>query len=509
MKAFFSLFIITSLSQSLTIVNDESNNIEFEIPSGDVPTIIFRGTGILNKTIAKEAQNKKKIIIEEGITEIENKAFYQSPLKLKDEEFIYEEIELPRSLKRIGDLAFKTQGHELIRVRFPDYNEGNSYDNINESELEKFYSLREIGDYAFSGQKLTEHNIPPTFTLLGKNSFEFCLFQSIKLNSKIQTIENYAFHFCQNLKEITLPSLVTRVSISSFENCRSLQSVSWLSEKVELFGYNAFYGCSSLEDFIFPKVGSGFYSCGYFFQNCYSLKRCIFPKQIKDGNIGRGTFLNCKNLKEVYLPENIHQIPQDFFRNSSIEYAYLPINVNIIGFNAFRDCQKLKFVHFQHQGTITIDTNVFIGSNNIEVAVIEGNITRIDEHLMEVKTFCYMGIENPTIEEGSFDSSKTNLYLTKRFEETNPNVKFGNNTNFEGYSYHIQQSGTCNLPKIYTEFDDNNKKDKTISTLTIVLIVVCILAFLSIVAMIIVIIYVKKRRNGQEIEDQNSISENI
>lgn len=177
----FFLFLFTKSSNSVQNeykhLEESNNNVSYEIPVDDDKTIIFKGTGIITVSIAKAAQNKKKIIIEEGITEIENKAFYQSSLRRKDEEFNYEEVELPCSLVRIGYLSFKTQGHELKTVHFPKID--------SKSDPESFYSLREIGDYAFSGQPLIEHNIPNTFIELGNNAFESSQLKHIERSERI------------------------------------------------------------------------------------------------------------------------------------------------------------------------------------------------------------------------------------------------------------------------------------------------------------------------------------
>ena len=497
----FFLFLFTKSSNSVQNeykhLEESNNNVSYEIPVDDDKTIIFKGTGIITVSIAKAAQNKKKIIIEEGITEIENKAFYQSSLRRKDEEFNYEEVELPCSLVRIGYLSFKTQGHELKTVHFPKID--------SKSDPESFYSLREIGDYAFSGQPLIEHNIPNTFIELGNNAFESSQLKHIKLNHKLNKISNYAFLFCQSLSEIEIPSSVTNIGTSSFESCSSLHRFSWTSNEVKEFGYNAFYGCVSLCEFSFPTRGSGFCGHGFFFENCVKLFRCELPSEI-EGEIGRGSFLNCVSLKEVTMPKNVVRVPSDFMRNTSIEFAYLPASVSSIGTKAFSDCKRLRYVHISNRGRVELEAQVFAGSGNIEVAVIEGNVTRIEEKNLKAKILCYNGIENPSITDDSFDTHKTKIFLTNDFAEKNKNKKFGNSSSFVGYDYQIQNEGTCRLP------DQNNnheKEDKSIKILTILLIVFCVLAALSIAAVVVVLIITRKKNNAQVIEDQNSISDNL
>lgn len=488
------MFIFIFIKSSISIQEEHekrvenSDNIWYEI-SEDSQTITFKGTGILTVSIAKSAQNKKKIIIDEGITEIENKAFYQSWHRRKDEEFNYEEVELPRSLIRIGYLSFKTQGHSLRRVHFPE----------NKEKSDSFYSLHEIGDYAFSCQQLKEHNIPNTFTILGHNAFESTDITHIEFNNKLNSIPNYAFLFCKSLTEIELPESITSIGISSFENCKNLKKISWKSNEVNEFGYNSFYGCVSLEEFKFPKKGNGFSSTGFFFENCIKLTKCEFPSEVKN-DIGRGTFMNCINLKEVKFPENLKRVPCDFLRNTSIEFAYLPTSVCEIGTKAFSFCNKLRYVHISHRGTIHLDAEVFFESNNIEIAVIDGNISRIEERNLVAKVLCYNGIENPIINDIAFDTSKTKIFLTSRFADNNPNEKFGNSSFFDGYEYEFQKDGTCKLP-------DQHGKKKILSTLEIVLIVVGVVAALLIVAAIVTFIVIKKKRTNFNVVDQALISE--
>lgn len=501
----FSLFFISSLiyssiSTKHQIHISEEGNVSYEIPTNDETTIIFKGTGILNRTIAKYAQNKKKIIIEEGILEVSDKAFYQSSLHRPDEEFKYEEVELPCSLIRIGYLSFKTQGHELTRVHFPEQPKSHT-------ETSSFYSLRDIGDYAFSGQPLRDHNIPCTFTTIGNNAFESTLITHIEFNNEIDTIPRYCFLRCFLLVSVDLPSSLTRISASSFECCFGLERISFESSEIREVGYNSFYGCSSLTEIVFPFHGSGFSEIGFIFEHCSSLRRCILPQEI-EGNFGRGTFLHCTSLSEVSLPSNLSVVGSDMFRNTSIEFAYLPSSVCEIGKNAFSDCKRLRFVHLSHVGEIILGSEVFAGSDNIEVAVIEGNISELSERKLRARVLCYNGQKNPSTNDDAIDTSKTTVYLTNDFLTKNTNSKFGNTSNFEGYEYKIQEDGICRLPK--PNETGSGGKDKKLTTLTIVLIVVCCIAGLAIIIVaVIAFIVIKKKRTNNNVIDQGLISENI
>lgn len=512
------LIFITAVSCGHQSSKEEGGNIQYEVPENDPLTIIFRGKGILTSSIAKVAQNKKKIVIEEGITEIADDAFYRRIWpETENENFIYEQVELPRSLVKIGARAFSISGRELKQVHFPDYKPEIPENDVKESELESFYSLREIGADAFARQPLTEHNIPGTYTELGTRAFEQCQFTHIRLNSKIKAIQSYTFFQCDKLSEIILPTSLTDIYSNAFMNCKSLKKVTWNSAEVKHFGYDAFYGCESLEEFIFPPIGSGFEQSGEYFANCFSLKRCMFPNTITGNMLGPKVFKGCRSLQEVTLPINLDTILSEFFMESSIDMVFLPESVLSIGSSAFKNCQKLKYVHIKTKETITIEPDSFSGASNVQTMVLDGNLTSLGPNIFVGKVVCYNGIINPQSSEGYINTENTKIYLTEKFKEANPNQNFGlTPSNFDGFPYEIQSGDVCALPTprpvpstSTPQPPNDNKGDSNdgTSTLTIILIIVCILAAGAIVAVVVAILILKKKRNAQA--KQNSTGEDI
>lgn len=128
-----AIFIIFSLSY-----------IDYEITDCQT-TITYFGNGAITQNEGQYAKGKKKIIICEGITEISSYAFSQTtyPTSALDS-FLYEEVELPRSLYSIGSYAFQNYYSYLKKIHFVDYPYGTSSSSTFENELESFYSLRYI-----------------------------------------------------------------------------------------------------------------------------------------------------------------------------------------------------------------------------------------------------------------------------------------------------------------------------------------------------------------------------
>ncbi len=86
----------------------------------------------------------------------------------------------------------------------------------------------------------------------------------------------------------------------------------------------AFYGCESLEEFVFPpKVTQ---VSEDLFRGCRKLARVVLPKGVKE--LSFDVFDGCKSLKTLVIPEGTERISYSFkhendFRNKSVFYAGL------------------------------------------------------------------------------------------------------------------------------------------------------------------------------------------
>lgn len=147
----------------------------------------------------------KKIVIPEGTTEILDYDFYDIPY--------LEEIELPKSLRSIGDWAFM-ECTNLKRVSIP-------YDS----------ELSWIGQSAFEGcESLEDFTFP----------------------DNLLRIQDKAFYNCKSLDSITLPASLADIGRQAFEGCDNLSDVEFsgdldLGRSLDLYG-------TGLEKFLANKV---------------------------------------------------------------------------------------------------------------------------------------------------------------------------------------------------------------------------------------------------------------
>ena len=97
-----------------------------------------------------------------------------------------------------------------------------------------------------SGEKSKYIYIPSSVTLIGNSAFQNCfLFQSITIPESVTSIGNSAFQNCSSLQSITIPSSVASIGLYAFSSCSSLQSIR-IPDSVTSIGDNAFYNCSSI-----------------------------------------------------------------------------------------------------------------------------------------------------------------------------------------------------------------------------------------------------------------------
>ena len=121
--------------------------------------------------------------------------------------------------------------------------------------------------------------------------------QTLYLPAGLVVIGDYALHNARFLGGITIPEGVTRIGISAFEDCRSMDSVVFAGNKVEEIGAWAFYNCHSLRSLTLPEgveeVGlAAFYGCTY-------LKELTIPSTMK--KIADNGFAGCEKIKTMYV----------------------------------------------------------------------------------------------------------------------------------------------------------------------------------------------------------------
>ncbi len=145
----------------------------------------------------------KKVVIEDGVTNIGDRAFYECVALTS--------VEIPNSVTSIGDYAFH---------------------------------------YC---EDLTSVTIPNSVTSIGEGAFGYCSgLTSIEIPNSVTSIGNYIFYDCYALTSVTIPNSVTSIGKVAFFGCGALTSVE-IPNSVTSIGEKAFYNCKALTSITFKR----------------------------------------------------------------------------------------------------------------------------------------------------------------------------------------------------------------------------------------------------------------
>lgn len=230
----------------------------------------------------------EKITLPSNVTEIGDFAFMN--------EFSLKEIVFPEALVRIGDGAFSSCRNFCMNpLVFPPNIEvigEQAFDNCLSLEAEvvlpqsirrieggAFYvchiqkinfpeGLEYIGMVAFSGNNLTEVNLPDGCELESEFGSQFSTnynLKRIRLPEGITSVPNKICNECNELEEAYIPRSATRIGTRAFDGCGKLLKVD-IPEGVTEIANGAFHNCESLGELTFPSslsnIGpSCFYGC--------------------------------------------------------------------------------------------------------------------------------------------------------------------------------------------------------------------------------------------------------
>lgn len=114
-----------------------------------------------------------------------------------------------------------------------------------------------ISAQAFNYCNVTSISLPSTLTFIASSAFDNCKMQHIDFGTGIKCIERLGR--CEQLKKIEIPNHVKQIWGGAFENCTFLKHIT-LHEGLEEIGWDAFRGCIEMNEIEIPatvkKLGS-------------------------------------------------------------------------------------------------------------------------------------------------------------------------------------------------------------------------------------------------------------
>lgn len=144
------------------------------------------------------------------------------------------EVEIPRTVKSIGEGAFK-DCVTMLKVHFP-------------------YGVTSISRGAFQGcRRLVSVELPSSLDTMGLNVFSGCIsLKEINLPKYLRRIGVFAFSECISLTDIEIPERIYMLYQGTFLSCTSLRNVKLPANLVRI-DRDVFTGCRSLSRIVVPN----------------------------------------------------------------------------------------------------------------------------------------------------------------------------------------------------------------------------------------------------------------
>ena len=190
----------------------------------------------------------KKIVLPDGISEIGDYAF-ECCANL-------EEVKLPDSLKIIGEGVFS------------------ACTKLNAVELPENIEVIKKGAFLYC-QSLKSIELPETIQELGNFVFSNCssLTSVTFMGDKVKVLPDRLFYSCEKLTEVNIPYTLDSIGKRTFAKCESLTSVS-LPGELQSIGDYAFESCYELKEVSIKAVSVSETA----YAGCYQLPEDMLPK---------------------------------------------------------------------------------------------------------------------------------------------------------------------------------------------------------------------------------------
>ncbi|MCI9077731.1 MAG: leucine-rich repeat domain-containing protein [Lachnospiraceae bacterium] len=389
----------------------------------------------------RERQEIKAIVIEDGVTSINDYAFMECTGA--------ETVSIAKSVTSIGKYAFESC-YKLTGVSIPegitsigDY-AFNSCGCLTGISIPK--GVTRIGECSFKGTAITDIVIPSSVLEIGDAALasenlktikvsagnsNYCTLDGILYNKDFSTlikapvtiesctipesvsaINNNAFEKCRKLTDISIPENVTSIGDYVFMECTSLTEIN-VPESVKSIGDYAFYSCVKLNTISVPD---GLTSIGN--KILYNTPYYYNPDNWDNGALYLGNYLlNTKDITGYYkIREGTTIIAAcAFLLNEGMTGVFIPGSVTIIGNSAFDNCKNLTDITISN-GVSVIGKNAFFHCTNLKSVTIPDSVGKIGdrafyncENLAEITIPNSVKLGNSTFFTGKYNNAVLNI----------------------------------------------------------------------------------------------------
>lgn len=201
----------------------------------------------------------------------------------------------------------------------------------------------------FGNKEIREISLPGTIEKITNGTFVNCKnLQTVKLGDGISYVSNEMFYNCTALQNVSLPNSLQYISTTAFRGCTSLKSIQ-LPESLDSLGDYVFLDCESLSNIVLPKslhaIG---HSC---FSGCNELSTIkVSPANPYLSTDGKAIFNKDKTVLYTAIPLTSYNVPSTvrelesdaFCSQTDMTSITMPEGLTSIGRSAFSSCYKLE-----------------------------------------------------------------------------------------------------------------------------------------------------------------------
>ena len=221
---------------------------------------------------------------------------------------------------------------------------------------------------------------------VGNDAFWNCKnLVDVFLGENVKILEAYSFEYCEKLTKIKIPNNVESIQQYVFKGCTNLKEIDLQSPKITSFNLGFLENCNKLDTFIFPEDAYYIEDNILYTKNKQELLLMLPQNKIEDYTVnnevlyirnGACSYSNIKNLK---INNNVKSIADNGFYGCS-KLETIDIDIVLAGTNSFMNCTNLK------NAKLSIETtgfDMFWNCTNIQSVTFDSKLKRINGYLFE------------------------------------------------------------------------------------------------------------------------------